>query len=157
MSACQLDGRALQSHFVSSALIVCEVPVVGEATEPVLSLSNQDSPARGISITVEQESSISSLSPSKGPVRGGTSVLISGSALSDSFLSLCEFGAITVRPSRWHDGTTMECVAPAHQSGRIPLGVGMAMQQSTQTSLDFVYMNNRVSHFFRPTGAPRRF
>ena len=157
MSACQLDGRAVQSHFVSSALIVCEVPVVGEATEPVLSLSNQDSPTRGISIAVEQESSISSLSPNKGPVRGGTSVLISGSALSDSFLSLCEFGAIAVRPSRWHDGTTMECVAPAHQSGRIPLGVGMAMQQSTQTSLDFVYTSTRASHFFRPTGAPRRF
>lgn len=84
------------------------------ATVPVeVTLNGQDWTSDGTPYAYVPLAEVLSLTPPRGPLQGGTEVLIAGANFQQSALLACRFGGIPVPVSAWLDSQRIICVAPA--------------------------------------------
>lgn len=92
--------------------------------------------------------------PTTGPVRGGTVVLVAGGDLSGGSDYRCRFGGTTVSASRGA-ASTINCTSPLAASGELPLRVSLNGQQFSPSSVYAYYGGLSLrSNAISPTTGP---
>jgi hypothetical protein len=116
---CHFDGNIVRADWLSSETIRCISPP-GRPGQVSLHVSGMgmdvvDAPMKYLYIPVV---TIESLSPSWGPVEGGTSLVVKGTGFQSSTRALCRFGFQEVKATRLDD-TTLTCISPPSPAGRV--------------------------------------
>jgi hypothetical protein len=115
-------------------------PELGNTTVEI-SMNNIDYTELGFTYFVTPELNVSSISPSKGPVTGGSIVTVSGFGFSlpstQNKLS-CKFGDAIV-DGTFVDSSTIKCLSPARQAGLRTIEVANSGQWSVSRT-DFEHM-----------------
>ncbi len=105
----------------------------GQGPEAAAPLAAPGAPSGGFSATAGEMPTITGLSPSSGPARGGTTVVISGQDL--AAVSAVSFGGVPAAFSHEADGT-LRATTPPHGAGTVDVVVSSASGPSTATAAD---------------------
>lgn len=128
--------------FISDSLLSCQSPSgrVGQTDLQVTNNGIELSPSL-VSFSLSSSSSVTVLWPSSGPIYGGTSVRVQGTAFIDSPCTFCRFGDKVVSVDYVLDGTTVFCTSPSREeSGQVAVEVTSNGQDWGISSATFTYV-----------------
>jgi hypothetical protein len=138
------ENMQVQATTDSSSAVVCKSPPrQGDTTRVALELICS-SAVCGNALSFEYLADIYTIgvSPTSGPVDGGTRVEIVGREFHDSGALFCRFGFVKV-PALWMDSTRYACFSPVWQPGTVNVTVSLNGQQFTPAK-------RNVSFYYRP-------
>jgi len=101
------------SHFVSSALVVTELPISTAAVFSASVKQNGNLVSNALTFTSRAAVTLSSVTPTGIAISGGSVVYVTGSNLPNDNTLYCSFGTILVS-AQWSSSTTANCVSPVH-------------------------------------------
>lgn len=112
------DGIRLATTFLSTARISCTVPLGMTKGDHKIEVTTNglDVTRDGITFSVEEEPSISSITPSSGPNWGGEAIHIKGFNFESTKKVDCLFGSTAV-DARWESSTSLWCISPLGNTG----------------------------------------
>ena len=150
--SCRFGPEVVRGNLLTSSSISCLSPSQGVGTVQFSAANNAfDFSPDTLSFTVLPDASVQEITPSKGPVLGGTIISITGSGFVQKTsmccfdASLCQFGQVV-------SDRLMLCVSGAHASGTSPLEIwGNAVSSS---SFSFVYTMAPSLFSITPTSGP---
>lgn len=123
---------ALNIVVIDSTTITCETPPADEPGAVDIYVANAlgyDTFDGGFSY--DDPPTADDLSPAIGPITGGTTVTITGSAFTDSADTTVTFGGTGARDVVVVDSTTISCQTPAHSAGVVDVTVKNSNGAST--------------------------
>eukprot|EP00644_Phytophthora_capsici_P005983 jgi/Phyca11/97558/e_gw1.2.453.1 len=131
----------VQSH----ALVLCEFD--GSIVEPgpisvAVGLSNLRPSVSTAAFTLVTAPSISSIFPKRGPLEGGTTILIMGTGFIDKIALYCHFDGYSKVPAVRLTGTMVNCKTPPSRRGQtseLQLSINASIFSSN--SIDFLYQD----------------
>ena len=141
---------------VSSVLLHCTLPNLPAAAY-TLSLSNNgghDVYASAFAVTVLSPLSVSSISPSSGPITGGTLVLVKGAGFIQASTIFCSFPNSLVVAALYISSSTVLCTSPSSVAAVSALEVGVNTEQWTSNGRTFTYYPQLSLTSFTPLAGP---
>ncbi|MFF4758258.1 IPT/TIG domain-containing protein [Streptomyces sp. NPDC001292] len=114
-TAVQFGGRAATSFTVLSSTQLTAVPPSGTGTVNVTVTTSQGTSTQTVTYTYVAAPTVSGLTPSQGPVSGGTTVTLTGTNLSGATVVL--FDGIAATSFTVLSATRIIAVTPAHAAG----------------------------------------
>ena len=135
-------GQALAlARFVNASTVICITPYHSFSRVPLeVSINGQDFSSNGLLFDFSSLE-VTHMLPVRGPVSGGTNVVLDLDAKIDEIDFLCRFGdAALVLASRTSKGTQLQCRTPSHPAGVVPLTVFSRTDSTTlSTQFEFVW------------------
>ena len=101
------------SHFVSSALVVTELPISTAAVFSASVKQNGNLVSNALTFASRAAVTLSSVTPTGIAISGGSVVYVTGSNMPNDNTLYCSFGTILVS-AQWSSSTAANCVSPAH-------------------------------------------
>jgi len=108
-----LKGSGSSSHFVSSALIVSELPASDAAVFAADVKMNGNLASNKLTFTSRAPTTLSAITPTAFAGSGGSVIDVTGSSIPNDRSLLCLFGTVEVS-AQWSSSTEMNCVSPVH-------------------------------------------
>ena len=152
-NGCVVDGSTSRSHFVSSALVMCELPPHAHGVEAVtvdggaaVSVATEfaaaETEAELLSATVmfTREATLSRMDVTRGSASGGDVVTASGTALSDGDIFSVRVGTIGSISTRWISKTKVEMITPARYPGTSPVMLYLSGAYHSSSGLEFTHI-----------------
>ena len=134
-----VDISSSAAVFVSSALLLCELPSHAPGAAAVNSgeVVGSDSVA---SVLYRMEAVVEDLSVSSGVTSGGTVVVVHGDRIPDGDGLSCRLGSVGPLGARWVSRNTIECVTPGHAAGEVRLSIDLLGHSHSTSSAGFEYV-----------------
>jgi len=139
VSRCVVSSSSSAAVFVSSAVLLCELPSHAPVAAAVNSgeVVGSDSVA---SVLYRMEAVVEDLSVSSGVTSGGTVVVVYGDRLPDGDGLSCRVGSVGPLGARWMSRNTIECVTPGHTAGEVRLSIELLGHSHSTSSAGFEYV-----------------
>jgi hypothetical protein len=143
---------AVLAHWESSRILRCEAPPTRQKGAVPVSIMHKDTLYTSSSVIVFSERpEVLTLHPSRGPVRGGTVVTVTGNNLASTTTDRCYFGSIMTMPRIWSK-SRIECISPPVLGSRM---VQVTINQdSVAAPLRFRYYDEPTVRAIKPNQGP---
>jgi hypothetical protein len=110
---------AVPATWLSATAVACAAPPQQPGTVTVnVTLNGQQYTGSGAAFEFQQAAVVTAVSPSHGPLHGGTTVTVHGVAFADSGGLRCRFGTVAV-PAAFVSSLELSCVAPAQAAAGV--------------------------------------
>ena len=155
-----IEAMPVAARFVSETLIECRTrpSTPGNVTLEV-SINNQDFSSSGVTFEYLGSPAVNVLRPGFGPVGGGVLVEITGGPFWERSATLgtlyCRFGAEGYAKAMRINDKVIECLAPAHVAGEVPVEVSINGADYTDSRVTFAFINPTI-RYIEPVLGPER-
>ncbi|CAM9095296.1 unnamed protein product [Chrysoparadoxa australica] len=142
--------------YVSESEITCVTPAAEGAGAVIVGVSmNRASLASGVAkFSYIGDASVLSITPTSGPMSGGTDVLVEGANFVDSDNLSCSFGGL-IAAGRWISEHAIRCSSPSVSSAQtVDLLVTLNGVEFAPASASFSYYENPVVQSMEPASGP---
>ena len=156
-------STVVEAHFSSPSLIRCVTPPTNVAgpVELFLSVNNIDFMSTGMTFFYGQSLDLGFLTPVRGPVRGGTEIMVTGTQFPAGEDLFCNFiderdnSTTTVAKATWVSRSTLLCLTPVvTEPHTVSVHVMNLNTEFTDSSLRFNYhLGSEVSSIFPSQGS----
>ena len=149
---CRFGDVIVPAEYVNGTTLLCRSPRHTSAKVPVeVSINQQDFTTNGVLFDFATFS-IMRVWPSRGPISGGTKVVLDLDGIPDALQLYCKFGNTPlVEAARTTNETKLQCVTPSHPLAIVPLMV-LSMADVSAFAAEFEFaMEPKVSY-----ATPRR-
>ena len=145
-SLCWIGHDASSAHYVSSALVACEVDAQREGLAQV-EIATRYIPSglrAGQAAVLETYAAIAvtAVTPSGGVFTGGDTVEIHGGPMPGYLPDLsfgCCMGTVGPMSAKWVSDSSVECISPAHVPRSVPVAVTANGRDASAAEVHFVY------------------
>ena len=139
VSRCVVGSSSVAAEFVSSSLILCELP--SHAPGAMVVSSSAESLGESVaSVLYRMEATVEGLGASTGTTSGGTVVVVSGYQMPDGDGVSCRMGNVGPLRARWMSRQSVECVTPAHIAANVSMSLGLHGHSHSSSSVGFEYV-----------------
>ena len=140
------DVQMILGIFLSSNTVRCITPMHAKGRVPIeITTNGVDFTSNGIQFEYEVQAAVFSVSPSFGPITGGTRVVISGIGFSRTSMLQCRFGEEGMLVvATWVTSTVVECVTPA------VISVQVVPIEITSNKVDFTVSSDNAMFSYMP-------
>ncbi|TYZ65127.1 hypothetical protein PybrP1_009425 [[Pythium] brassicae (nom. inval.)] len=143
--ACFFDSVRAPAAWQSAAEISCATPRIPPRVV-TLRVSNNglDKSKASVRFLFHADMALSGITPTKGPIEGGTPVFLRGRNFLNHTLMACRFGENVV-PAQFLSGSMLACVAPRQltnliaSGGRVSVEVSSNRADFTKSGLEYTY------------------
>ncbi|MHC4942090.1 MAG: IPT/TIG domain-containing protein [Planctomycetota bacterium] len=139
---------------LNTTTITCTTPAQGRGTVDVVVTTDFGTDTLSNGYTYNAPPTISSVTPTDGPVAGGTAVTISGTAFTPTPDMTVSFGGTAATGIVVVDSTTITCNTPAHAAGAVDVTVSNINGSDTLTG-GFTYHNAPGLTSISPDNGPQ--
>ncbi|MFF4485945.1 IPT/TIG domain-containing protein [Streptomyces sp. NPDC001544] len=149
-TAVRFDGVAASSFTVDSATQITAVAPAHAAGASAVTVTTAGGTSNALTFTYLPAPALSSLTPTQGPVLGGTSVTLTGTNLTGA--TAVRFDGVAASSFTVDSATQITAIAPAHAAGASAVTVTTA--GGTSNSLTFTYLAAPAITGVSPTQGP---
>eukprot|EP00698_Gefionella_okellyi_P014440 TRINITY_DN4005_c1_g1_i2.p1 TRINITY_DN4005_c1_g1~~TRINITY_DN4005_c1_g1_i2.p1 ORF type:complete len:2826 (+),score=696.32 TRINITY_DN4005_c1_g1_i2:356-8479(+) len=157
-AACSFGGirAAAPAVFISSTQMTCVTPSLSPAGIYAVAVANNNVTfsSSTLQLSVYTPPVVTMLSPTNGPISGGTLVAVNGSNFINSVALACKFGVALPTAATWLSATLVRCASPASFAGFEAVEVSNNFQDFTSNNINFNFVPVATVSTLNPANGP---